>query len=124
MSEQIVREGGTWQGTIEDDYRESAQIFEMGSLKVLICRRHDLHPSSFWQGCPKTDQYLTKNLPNHLTRDAPKKAPRLLGRFFEQYFQLQMHAANFFEQVAGLMSIKADLITSQSNVPNDSLRVI
>ena len=108
MSEQIVREASAWQGTIECDYRESAKIFETGSLKVLIRRRLNLHPSSFWQGCPKTDQYLTKHLPNHLTNDASKNALRLLGRFFEQYFQLQMHAANFIEQVAGLMSIKAD----------------
>lgn len=108
MSEQIVSEASAWQGTIEGDYRESAQNFAPGSLNVFIRRRLNLHPSSFWQGCPKTDQYLTKYLPNHLTRDVPKKAPRLLGRFFEQYYQLQMHAANFFEQVAGLMSIKAD----------------
>ena len=108
MSEQIVSEASAWQGTIECDYRESAQIFAWSLPKAFIRRRLDLHSSSFWQGCPKTDQYLTKYLPNHLTRDAPKKAPRLLGRFFEQYYQLQMHAANFFEQVAGLMSIKAD----------------
>ena len=108
MSEQIVREGGTWQGAISGDYRESAQIFARVAIEVLIRRRLNLHPSSFWQGCPKTDQYLTKYLPNHLTHDAPKRDPRLLGQFFEQYFQLQMHAANFFEQVAGLMSIKAD----------------
>ena len=86
MSEQIVREGTAWQGTIEGDYRESAQIFETDSLKALICRRHDLHPSSFWQGCPKTDQYLTKHLPNRLTNDASKNATQLLGRFFEHYF--------------------------------------
>ena len=108
MSEQIVRETSAWQGTIEGDYRESAQNFAPGSLKVFIRRRLDLHSSSFWQGCPKTDQYLTKNMPNHLTRDASKNALRLLGRFFEQYFQLQMNVANFFEQVAGLMAIKAD----------------
>jgi hypothetical protein len=87
MSEQIVREGDARQGTIEGDYRESAQNFAPGSLKVFIRRRLDLHSSSFWQGCPKTDQYLTKNLPHRLTRDAPKIAPRLLGRFFDQYFQ-------------------------------------
>lgn len=75
---------------------------------MFIRRRLNLHPSSFWQGCLKTDQYLTKNLPNHLTRDAPKRSPRLLGRFFEHYFQYQMNADNFFEQVAGLMAIKAD----------------
>ncbi|MBN2945145.1 MAG: hypothetical protein JTJ24_07670 [Collinsella sp.] len=108
MSEQIVREGDARQGTIEGDYRESAQNFAPSSFKVLIRQRLDLHSSSFWQGCPKTDQYLTKYLPHRLTRDAPKRDPRLLGRFFEQYYQLQMHAANFFEQVAGLMSIKAD----------------
>ena len=108
MSEQIVREASAWQGTIEGDYRESAQNFAPGSLKVFIRRRLDLHSSSFWQGCPKTDQYLTKNLPNHLTRDASKIAPRLLERFFEQYFQLQMHAVNLFEQVSSLISKKAD----------------
>ena len=87
MSEQIVREGGTWQGAISGDYRESAQIFARVAIEVLIRRRLNLHPSSFWQGCPKTDQYLTKNLPNHLTRDASKNALRLLERFFEHYFQ-------------------------------------
>ena len=86
MSEQIVREGGTRQETIGSDYRESAQIFEPGSLKVFIRRRLDLNPSSFWQGCPKTDQYPTKHLPNHLTSDASKNALRLLGRFLEHYF--------------------------------------
>ena len=87
MSEQIVREASAWQGTIEGDYRESAQIFGLAPSKVFIRRRLDLHSSSFWQGCPKTDQYLTKNLPNHLTRDASKIAPQLLERFFEHYFQ-------------------------------------
>jgi hypothetical protein len=87
MSEQIVSETSAWQGAIEGDYRESAQNFAPGSLKVFIRRRPDLHSSSFWQGCPKTDQYLTKNMPNHLTRDSSKNALRLLGRFFEQYFQ-------------------------------------
>ncbi|MDR4069289.1 MAG: hypothetical protein Q3W78_04970 [Collinsella sp.] len=87
MSEQIVSEANAWQGAIEGDYRESAQNFAPGSLKVFIRRRPDLHSSSFWQGCPKTDQYLTKNMPNHLTRDSSKNALRLLGRFFEQYFQ-------------------------------------
>ena len=87
MSEQIVREGDARQGTIEGDYRESAQNFCLSPSKVFICRRSYLHPSSFWQGCPKTDQYLTKYLPHRLTRDAPKRAPRLLGRFFEQYFR-------------------------------------
>ena len=86
MSEQIVREGGTRQGTIGSDYRESAQIFARGAIEVLICRRLDLHPSSFWQGGPKTDQYPTKHLPNHLTHDASKNGSRLLGRFFEHYF--------------------------------------
>lgn len=108
MSEQIVSEASAWQGAIEGDYRESAQNFAPDSLKVFIRRRLDLHSSSFWQGCPKTDQYLTKNLPNHLTHDAVKITPRLLERFFEQYFQLQINAANFFEQVAGFMAIKAD----------------
>ena len=108
MSEQIVREGGTRQGTIGSDYRESAQNFAPGSLKVFIRRRLNLHPSSFWQGCPKPDQYLTKNLPNHLTRNASKRAPRLLGRFFEQYFQLQMHAIDYFQQVDSLKAIKDD----------------
>ena len=108
MSEQIVREANAWQGAIEGDYRESAQNFAPGSLKVFIRRRSYLHPSSFWQGCPKTDQYLTKNLPNHLTRDPSKIAPRLLGRFFEQYFQLQMKTVNYFEQVDSLISNKAD----------------
>ena len=108
MSEQIVREASAWQGTIEGDYRESAQNFAPGSLKVFIRRRPYLHPSSFWQGCPKTDQYLTKNLPNHLTRDASKIAPRLLERFFEQYFQLQMKAADCFKQLDSLISNKAD----------------
>ena len=86
MSEQIVREATAWQGTIGSDYRESAKIFETGSLKVLICRRLNLHPSSFWQGCPKPDQYPTKHLPNRLTNDASKNATQLLGRFFEHYF--------------------------------------
>ena len=85
MSEQIVREGGARQGTIEGDYRESAQIFARNAIEVLICRRLDLHSSSFWQGCPKPDQYLTKHLPNHLTHDASKNALRLLGRFFEHF---------------------------------------
>jgi len=58
MSEQIVSEASAWQGAIEGDYRESAQNFAPGSLKVFIRRRPDLHSSSFWQGCPKTDQYL------------------------------------------------------------------
>ena len=87
MSEQIVREASVWQETIEGDYRESAQIFAPDLLKVFIRRRLDLHSSSFWQGCPKTDQYLTKRLSHRLTRDASKITPRLLGRFFEQYFQ-------------------------------------
>ena len=87
MSEQIVREGTARQGTIGSDYRESAQNFARGSLKVFIRRRLDLHSSSFWQGCPKTDQYLTKHLPNRLTHDASKNALRLLGRFFEHYFR-------------------------------------
>ena len=87
MSEQIVREGGTRQETIEDDYRESAQIFARGAIEVFICRRLDLHSSSFWQGCPKTNQYLTKYLPNRLTSDSPEIALRLLGRFFEHYFR-------------------------------------
>ena len=108
MSEQIVREASAWQGTIEGDYRESAQIFGLAPSKVFIRRRLDLHSSSFWQGCPKTVQYLTKNLPNHLTRDAPKRAPRLLGRFSEQYFQYQMKTVNYFEQVGSLISNKAD----------------
>ena len=108
MSEQIVREASAWQGTIEGDYRESAQIFGLAPSKVFIRRRSYLHPSSFWQGCPKTDQYLTKNLPNHLTRDAVKITPRLLERFFEQYFQLQMKAADYFKQLDSLISNKAD----------------
>ena len=108
MSEQIVREASAWQETIEGDYRESAQNFAPGSLKVFIRRRLDLHSSSFWQGCPKTDQYLTKNLPHRLTRDASKIVPRLLGRFFKQYFQLQMKAVNYFKQVNGLISNEAD----------------
>ena len=87
MSEQIVREASAWQGTIEGDYRESAQIFAWIAIEAFIRRRLNLHPSSFWQGYPKTDQYLTKNLPNHLTRDASKIAPQLLERFFEHYFQ-------------------------------------
>ena len=108
MSEQIVREASAWQGTIGGDYRESAQNFAPGSLKVFVRRRLDLHSSSFWQGCPKTDQYLTKRLPHRLTRDASKIVPRLLGRFFEQYFQLQMKTVNYFEQVDSLISNKAD----------------
>lgn len=108
MSEQIVSEASAWQGAIEGDYRESAQNFAPGSLKVFIRRRPDLHSSSFWQGCPKTDQYLTKNMPNHLTRDAVKITPRLLERFFEQYFQLQMKAADYFKQLDSLISNKAD----------------
>ena len=108
MSEQIVREASAWQETIEGDYRESAQNFAPGSLKVFIRRRLDLHSSSFWQGCPKTNQYLTKRLPHHLTRNASKIAPRLLGRFFEQYFQLQMNTANCFKQVSSSKAIKTD----------------
>jgi hypothetical protein len=108
MSEQIVREASAWQETIEGDYRESAQNFSPGSLKVFIRRRLDLHSSSFWQGCPKTNQYLTKRLPHRLTRDASKIAPRLLGRFFEQYFQLQMNTANCFKQVSSSKAIKTD----------------
>ena len=80
MSEQIVREGAAWQETIGSDYRESAQIFARGAIEVFICRRLDLHSSSFWQGCPKTDQYLTGYLPNRLTDNAPKNALRLLER--------------------------------------------
>ena len=72
-------------GVLNND--ESAQIFGLSPSKVFIRRRSHLHPSSFWQGCPKTDQYLTKNLPNHLTRDAVKITPRLLERYFEQYFR-------------------------------------
>ena len=108
MSEQIVSEASAWQETIEGDYRESAQIFGLAPSKVFIRRRSYLHPSSFWQGCPKTDQYLTKRLPHRLTRDASKITPRLLGRFFEQYFQLQMHTVNCFQQVDSLKSIKDD----------------
>ena len=118
MSEQIVREASAWQGAIEGDYRESAQIFCLPPSKVFICRRSYLHPSSFWQGCPKTDQYLTKNLPNHLTRDAPKRAPRLLGRFFEHYFRYQLNSDKCFEQVDDLTATKPNRITPQSNVPN------
>lgn len=106
MSEQIVREASAWQGTIESDYRESAQIFAQGAIEVFICRRQDLNPSSFWQGCPKTDQYLTKHLPNHLTNDASKKALRLLGRFFEHYFRWQMYNNDYFKQVNSLMAVK------------------
>ena len=86
MSEQIVSEASAWQGTIEGDYRESAQIFAWSPPEVFIRRRLNLHPSSFWQGCPKTDQYLTKRLPHRLTRDASKNATQLLGRYFEHYF--------------------------------------
>ena len=108
MSEQIVSEASAWHGAIEGDYRESAQNFAPSSLKVFIRRRLDLHSSSFWQSCPKTDQYLTKRLPHHLTRDAVKITPRLLERFFEQYFQLQMKAADYFKQLDSLISNKAD----------------
>ena len=108
MSEQIVSEASAWQGAIEGDYRESAQIFAWNLPEIFIRRRLNLHSSSFWQGCPKTGQYLTKNLPNHLTRDASKIAPRLLERFFEHYFQLQMKAADYFKQVGSLISNKAD----------------
>ena len=108
MSEQIVREASAWQGTIGGDYRESAQIFCLPPSKVFIHRRLDLHSSSFWQGCPKTNQYLTKRLPHHLTHNASKITPRLLGRFFKQYFQLQMHTVNCFQQVDSLKSIKDD----------------
>ena len=108
MSEQIVREASAWQGTIEGDYRESAQNFAWSLPRVFIRRRLNLHPSSFWQGCPKTDQYLTKNLPHRLTHDPSKIAPRLLERFFEQYFQYQMKTVNYFEQVDSLISNKAD----------------
>lgn len=118
MSEQIVREGGTRQGTIEGDYRESAQNYCLSPSKVFICRRSYLHPSSFWQCCHLTDQYLTKYLPHCLTSDAPKRAPRLLGRFFEHYFRYQMNASNCFEQVNDLTATKTNRITSQSNVPN------
>ena len=108
MSEQIVREASAWQETIEGDYRESAQIFGLTPSKVLIRRRSYLHPLSFWQGCPKTNQYLTKRLPHRLTRDASKIAPRLLGRFFEQYFRYQINVDNCFEQANSLKSIKTD----------------
>ena len=108
MSEQIVREASAWQGAIAGDYRESAQIFCLPPSKVFIRRRSYQHPSSFWQGCPKTDQYLTKNLPHRLTHDPSKIAPRLLERFFEQYFQYQMKTVNYFEQVDSLISNKAD----------------
>ncbi|MEQ3028278.1 hypothetical protein AAAX77_05090 [Collinsella sp. CLA-ER-H6] len=108
MSEQIVREASAWQGTIEGDYRESAQIFAWNLPEMFIRRRLNLHSSSFWQGCPKTDQYLTKNLPHRLTRDASKIAPQLLGQFFEQYFQLQMHTVNCFKQVSSSKAIKTD----------------
>lgn len=108
MSEQIVREASAWQGAIEGDYRESAQNFAWNLPEMFIRRRLNLHPSSFWQGCPKTDQYLTKNLPNHLTRDASKIALRLLERFFEQYFQLQMHTVNCFKQANSLKTITTD----------------
>ena len=108
MSEQIVSEASAWQGAIEGDYRESAQIFVWSPPEVFFRRRLNLHPSSFWQGCPKTNQYLTKNLPHHLTRDASKIAPRFLGRFFEQYFQVQMHAVNCFKQVSSSKAIKTD----------------
>lgn len=118
MSEQIVSEASAWQGAIKGDYRESAQNFAWSLPRVFIRRRLNLHPSSFWQGCPKTDQYLTKNLPNHLTREPSKIAPRLLGRFFEQYFRYQMNASNCFEQVDDLIATKTNRITSQSNVPN------
>jgi len=50
MSEQIVREASAWQGAIEGDYRESAQIFAWNLPEVLIRRRQNLHSSSFWQG--------------------------------------------------------------------------
>jgi len=43
-----------------------------------------------------------------LTRDAVKITPRLLERFFEQYFQLQMKAADYFKQLDSLISNKAD----------------
>ena len=108
MSEQIVREASAWQGMIEGDYRESAQNFAWSLPRVFIHRRLNLHPSSFWQGCPKTDQYLTNNLPNHLTNNAVKINPRLLGRFFEQYFQKQMNAVNYFKQANSLKAIKTD----------------
>ena len=108
MSEQIVREASAWQGTIEGDYRESAQIFAWIAIEAFIRRRLNLHPSSFWQGCPKTDQYLTKNVPHRLTRDASKIAARLLGRFFEHYFQLQTHTINYFKQANSLKAIKTD----------------
>lgn len=36
MSEQIVREASAWQEAIEGEYRESAQIFVPGLLKVFI----------------------------------------------------------------------------------------
>jgi hypothetical protein len=108
MSEQIVSEASAWQGTIEGDYRESAQNFAWSLPRVFIRRRLNLHPSSFWQGCPKTDQYLTKNLPNHLTRDPSKIAPRLRERYFEHYFRSQTNAAHCFKQVNSSMPIKAD----------------
>ncbi|WP_147346302.1 MULTISPECIES: hypothetical protein [unclassified Collinsella] len=108
MSEQIVSEASAWQGAIKGDYRESAQNFAWSLPRVFIRRRLNLHPSSFWQGCPKTDQYLTKNLPHRLTHDPSKIAPRFLGRFFEQYFQLQMHAVNCFKQVSSSKAIKTD----------------
>ena len=60
MSEQIVREGGTRQETIEDDYRESAQIFEPGLLKVFIRRRLSLICQAFGKVAPN----LTNIQPN------------------------------------------------------------
>ena len=108
MSEQIVREGSTWQETIKGDYQESAQNFASGSLEVFIRRRLNLHPSSFWQGCPKPDQYLTKHLPNRLTSDSPEIALRLLGRLFEHYFRWQMYSNDYFKQVNRSMIIKAN----------------
>jgi hypothetical protein len=47
MSEQIVREASAWQGTIEGDYRESAQIFAWNLPELFIRRRLNLHSSSF-----------------------------------------------------------------------------
>ena len=59
MSEQIVREASAWQGTIEGDYRESAQNFAPGSLKVFIRQAEGRFFNSVRQAFGKVAPKLT-----------------------------------------------------------------
>ena len=87
MSEQIVREASAWQGTIEGDYRESAQIFGLAPSKVFIRRRPHLNPSSFWQGCPELAN-IQPDTCQIARRTARLKSPRdFLDDFYEHYFR-------------------------------------